>query len=151
MYTLQEMMGGIGEALFVPASVVKSQKETQANLEARAQALNSNVPQTLAIAQTSGTLSDGQAKSALQQMNQSLFLVNDSQRALGEQIEQNLIDSAANSPAVLIDYAKNKVLVPAGNAVRETTQSLVPWQIWLILGLAVVVAVGIFSFVKAKT
>lgn len=151
MASLQEMMGGIGWSIFVPANVIEAQKQTQVDLEARAQRLNSNIPQTLGTAQTSGVLSNGQAKATLQQMNQAVFLAGQSQRELGEQIGKDILESAANAPKVAIEYANDKVLKPAAGAVGSTVSNIVPWQLWLIVGLGVVVAAGVFSFAKGKS
>lgn len=150
MASLQALTGYL-ESFFVPAAVIQQQKETQIDLQARAQKLNSNVPETLATAMSGGVLSDGQAKSALQQMNMSLYLVDDSERALTEKIIGDVLDSAANAPSTAINYANDQIVQPVAKTAGGVIKAIVPWQLWLIVGLGVVVAIGIFSYVKAKT
>lgn len=151
MPSLVETLGGWGQSLFVPSNVIESQNENQKMLVAKAEQLNGNAPSVLATATKSGILTDGTVKQSLQDMNRAIYLVNDSERQLGQEIVSNVLESAANAPATLINYTSDQVLKPTAGAIKGTVQSLVPWQLWVILGLGVVVLAGIYAFVKAKT
>lgn len=151
MASLAETFGAWGTAVFVPADVIKSQAETQARLEQRAQTLNANVPASLAVATGNGILTDGQAKQSMQDMNKAVFLVNQSQRELGSQILDDVLSSAANAPKTLITYTNDQVLAPATAAVGGGIKNLIPWQLWLIVGVTLALGVAVFAYVKGKS
>ena len=130
MPSLSEAIGALGTSFFVPGNVISEQAKTQAALQANADRLNSNVPSTIAIAQRNGLMSDGQARRTLQDMNSSLFLVGDSQRRLGEEIQTIIKDSAAAAPGVLADAVNSGT-----NSVAKNIFRAIPWWIWAILGV----------------
>lgn len=151
MPSLLETMGAWGSSIFVPANVIDAQAENQRMLEAKAALLNGNSNDVLATATRTGILTDGQAKQALGDMNRSMYLVTDSDRQLGQQIIDITLDSAAKAPATLINYTAENVLAPAAKGINKTVSWLIPWQVWLILGVAAVVLVGVFAYVKGKS
>jgi hypothetical protein len=151
MPSIVEATGAAFYNFFVPARVIESQAENQKMLEEKAERLNNDVAQTLATAKQSGVLSDGQAKQTLQSMNRSVYMGDQIMYDLGEQVYADILSSAADAPGTLINYANEKVVTPAAKTVGKTVQNLVPWQLWLIVGIALAVGVGIFALVKAKT
>lgn len=139
MPSIAESSGALLTSLFVPSNVISSQAENQRMLEDRAQKLNADAPGVLARATRNGTMSDGAARRSLQDMNTSLFLVNDSDRQLGEEAAQIVKESAANAPAVLADTVKGGL-----NTVGGTIWRAIPWWIWLAVGVYVLMQLAVF-------
>jgi len=132
MSSLTEDLGASVYSFFVPANVIKAQAENTAMLATRAERLNSNIPDTLAIATRTGVLDNGKAKQSLQDMNRALFLLNDSERQLGEETAAIIKDSAAKAPGVLADAVHGGL-----NTIGGTIWRAIPWWIWAAVALYV--------------
>lgn len=69
----------------------------------------------------------------------------------GEDVASAVGDAAAKAPSTLLEYVSNQVVDPLAKTAGKTVQSLVPWQLWLIVGVVLALGVGIFAYVKGKS
>jgi hypothetical protein len=60
-------------------------------------------------------------------------------------------EAALEAPKVLISEVSDKVIDPLTDAAGKAVRNVIPWQVWLIVGAAVFLGVGIFSYLKGKT
>lgn len=134
MPSLVEMTGALSRALFVPGNVIAAQDANQAMLQERADKLNSNVPETIALATRNGTMTDGQARKTMQDMNSSVFLSGNANRELGEQVITDVKEAAAKAPSVLAESIHGGL-----NSIGKTIWKALPWWVWTLVGLYVAV------------
>lgn len=69
----------------------------------------------------------------------------------GSDVASAVGESAAKAPGVLLNYVADEVVDPLARTAGKTLQSVIPWQLWLIVGITLAIGVGVFAFVKGKT
>jgi hypothetical protein len=130
--------------LFVPDAVEKDWIRNDAEIRARAQNDASSKDITARIASD-----PAMAKSAanVRVYTSAPFIGG---VLTGEELATIAGDAILDAPRVLIDTTSEKVLAPITSTIGQTIKNLVPWQVWLIVGIAVVVGVSIVAYVKAQ-
>lgn len=134
----------LGKKLFVPDNVVDSWKANDEAIRERTAVMSSSKEVQARIASDSAM-----AKSAenIRIYESAPFVpVLD-----GVEVMDAITTSAAEAPKTLANYTANNILAPAAGAVNKTVMSLIPWPVWVIVGLALVLGVGVFAYAKGKT
>lgn len=134
------IFGFIGK-LFVPSGIVEDWKANDEMIRERAQKQASSTEVQARIANDADMAKSAQNVRAYISMP---FIGDTFEREVADDTLTALAESAASAPKTLLNYVADNVIEPAAGGIGRAIKNLVPWQVWIILGIAAIIAVFIY-------